>query len=205
MAEEFLLIPGRSSKQGVSLNEGKYTEGYQEEISTLRMDPADMQRLDLAKGDLVRMWNDVGEVVVPCVAAPGELQPSMVFICYGEFSSRLMGGETHGSGMPDSKALDVFLEKHSVTPISDSAVDVESSRAEQQQFAPPAVVTSDDSSETAADNPLPTDQVDSETATDVLLTTPVETISQESTPPGQIAVLFVVLIVVLVWALNFVF
>ena len=40
-----------------------------------------------------------------------ELQPGMLFISYGDKSSRLMGGETHGTGMPDSKGMDVQIEK----------------------------------------------------------------------------------------------
>lgn len=109
MAQKFLLIPGRSSRQGVTLNEGKYTEGYLDETSTLRMHPEDMQRLGIVQGDEVRMWNDIGEVVVPCIDAKDECPEGLVFICYGDKSSQLMSGETHGTGMPDSKALDVFI------------------------------------------------------------------------------------------------
>ena len=111
MAEAFILIPGRTSRQGTTLNEGKHTDGYIEEISTLQVAPEDMQRLELEDGDLVRVYNDVGEFTVPCKAARGdELPPGMLFISYGDNSSRLMGGDTHGCGMPDSKGLDVFLE-----------------------------------------------------------------------------------------------
>jgi formylmethanofuran dehydrogenase subunit D len=109
MAEEFILIPGRSSRQGVTLNEGKYTDGYLDETSTLRMHPDDMQRIGIAQGDEVRMWNDVGEVIVPCIDAKDECPEGVIFICYGDKSSQLMAGETHGSGMPDSKGLDVFV------------------------------------------------------------------------------------------------
>ena len=35
----------------------------------------------------------------------------VLFISYGDCSSRLMGIDTHCSGMPDSKGLDVYLEK----------------------------------------------------------------------------------------------
>ncbi len=112
MPEQFILIPGRTSKQGTTLNEGKYTDGYKEEINTLQIAPEDMQRLEITAGDQVRIWNDVGDVTVPCKASKGqELPPGMLFISYGDISSQLMGGETHGSGMPDSKGLDVFLEK----------------------------------------------------------------------------------------------
>ena len=112
MPEEFILIPGRTSRQGTSLNEGKYTETYLEEINTLQIASEDMERLGLADGDQVRMWNDVGQVEVPCKTAKGdELPPGMLFSSYGDKSSQLMGGETHGTGMPDSKGLDVFIER----------------------------------------------------------------------------------------------
>jgi formylmethanofuran dehydrogenase subunit D len=111
MPESFILIPGRTSRQGTSLNEGKYTAAYQEEIHTLRMNPEDMQRLGISEGDTVRMWNEFAEVVVPCLSDKGECPPGLLFISYGHISSQLMGGETHGSGMPDSKGLDVFVEK----------------------------------------------------------------------------------------------
>ncbi|MBM79717.1 MAG: formylmethanofuran dehydrogenase [Planctomycetaceae bacterium] len=112
MPEEFLLIPGRTSKQGTTLNEGKYTQGYLDEINTVQITPQDMERLGLAAGDHVRIWNNVGEVVIPCKPSKGdELPPGLLFISYGDKSCRLMGGETHGTGMPDSKALDVLLEK----------------------------------------------------------------------------------------------
>lgn len=111
-SENYILIPGRTSRQGTSLNQGKDSTAYREEINTLLMNPQDMQKLGLADGDRVRMWNDVGNVVVPCKSGKQELPLGMLFISYGDISSRLMGGETHGSGMPDSKGLDVSLEKH---------------------------------------------------------------------------------------------
>lgn len=111
MPEQFIFIPGRTSRQGTTLNEGKYTDGYFDETNTLQVNPDDMQRLGLAEGDRVRMWNDVGDVTVPIKASKGdELPPGMLFISYGDISSRLMGLDTHGSGMPDSKGLDVWLE-----------------------------------------------------------------------------------------------
>lgn len=112
MPEQFILIPGRTSRQGTSLNEGKYTAEYLDEINTLQAAASDMQRLGIAEGSLVRVWNDVGEIIVPCRAAKGdELPPGLLFISYGDRSCRLMGADTHGSGMPTSKGLDVYLEK----------------------------------------------------------------------------------------------
>lgn len=111
MPTSFILIPGRTSRQGTTLNEGKYTDGYIDETNVLQMCAADMERLGLAEGDAIRMWNDVGDVTVAIKASKGdELPEGMLFISYGDISSQLMGLDTHGSGMPDSKGLDVQVE-----------------------------------------------------------------------------------------------
>ncbi len=112
MPDTFILIPGRTSEQGTTLNEGKSTDGYLTEISTLQVNASDMQRLSLKDGDQVRVWNDFGEITVPIKTARGDELPSgLLFISYGDKSCRLMAGETHGSGMPDSKGFDVWMEK----------------------------------------------------------------------------------------------
>lgn len=110
--ETFVLIPGRTSRQGTSLNEGKFSDDYLDEIGTLQVSPTDMKRLGLVDGDRVRLASEHGEVEVPCRASKGdELPPGLLFIAYGDWSSRLMGGDTHGTGMPDSKGIDVTMEK----------------------------------------------------------------------------------------------
>jgi len=108
--ETFILIPGRTSRQGTTLNESKLTGGYVEEISTLLMAPEDMARLGLKNGDRVRLRSQQGQIELPCQSAKaGELPPGLLFVPYGDLSSRLMGGDTHGTGMPDSKGIDVEL------------------------------------------------------------------------------------------------
>jgi formylmethanofuran dehydrogenase subunit D len=112
MSETFVLIPGRTSKQGCGISEGKFTEGYQSETTVLQVSPKDMQRLGLVEGDRVRLSSETGAVEVAVTAAKGDELPSgLLFIAYGDLSSRLMGSDTHGSGMPTSKGLDVVMEK----------------------------------------------------------------------------------------------
>jgi formylmethanofuran dehydrogenase subunit D len=108
---EFILIPGRTSKQGSGISEGKFGDNYQSEINTLQVSPEDMQRLGIKPGQRVRLTSEFGQIdaaVKP--AAADELPPGLLFIAYGDLSSRLMGGDTHGSGMPTSKGIDVRLE-----------------------------------------------------------------------------------------------
>jgi formylmethanofuran dehydrogenase subunit D len=112
MSETFVLIPGRTSKQGCGISEGKFSEGYLSETSVLQVSPQDMGRLGLNEGDRVRLSSDSGAVEVAVTAAKGgELPSGVLFIAYGDLSSRLMGGDTHGSGMPTSKGLDVTMER----------------------------------------------------------------------------------------------
>ncbi len=111
MPHEFILIPGRTSKQGCGISEGKFGESYQSEINVLQMCPSDMQRLGLAEGDRVRVRSEHGQIEIAIrPAAIGELPEGILFLAYGDLSSRLMGADTHGSGMPTSKGLDVRLE-----------------------------------------------------------------------------------------------
>ena len=111
MSEMFVLIPGRTSKQGVGINEGKFGETYQSETHLLLVAPEDMERVGLETGNRVRLTSQDGQAEVAISAAKaGELPPGLLFIAYGDISSRLMGGDTHGSGMPTSKGLDVQLE-----------------------------------------------------------------------------------------------
>jgi formylmethanofuran dehydrogenase subunit D len=111
MPETFILIPGRTSDQGCGISEGKFQEKYQREINSLQVAPGDMTRLGLAVGDRVRLTSEDGQVEVSVVAAKAdELPVGILFIAYGNISSQLMGGDTHGSGMPTSKGIDVQLE-----------------------------------------------------------------------------------------------
>jgi formylmethanofuran dehydrogenase subunit D len=113
MPETFILIPGRTSKQGCGISEGKFNEGYQHEINTLQVSPQDMQRLGLVNGDRVRLRTETGEQLdANITAAPGnELPPGLLFIAYGDLSSQMMRADTHGTGMPTSKGMDVTMEK----------------------------------------------------------------------------------------------
>lgn len=106
---KLILIPGRSLKQGTGLNLGKGSPEYQEAVTTLEMNRDDMTRLGLQDGNKVKVKAAGGEAVVHCQGA--DLPEGMAFIAYGPLSSQLMGKDTHGSGMPSSKGLEVEVER----------------------------------------------------------------------------------------------
>jgi formylmethanofuran dehydrogenase subunit D len=112
MTNIMILVPGRSSKQGTSLNKGKLKDEYIEVTSTVEINEDDMKRLGLENGDQVRLSNKTGETIVSCVGKKGtDLPEGMLFIPYGPPSSQLMDSDTAGSGMPMSKHMEVKIEK----------------------------------------------------------------------------------------------
>jgi formylmethanofuran dehydrogenase subunit D len=111
MPELMTLIGGRSSRQGTSLCAGKLAGEYVEVSSTLEMNADDMGRLGLKDNDQVRLRSANGEAIVRCKGrASKDLPAGLLFIAYGPHSSRLMGSDTAGSGMPLSKNIEVEVE-----------------------------------------------------------------------------------------------
>jgi formylmethanofuran dehydrogenase subunit D len=111
MSGPFILIPGRTARQGCGISEGKFGVNYQEETSVLLVSSADMERLQLSDGDRVRLTSPGGQAEMPVMSAKGDDLPAgLLFIPYGDISCRLMDADTHGSGMPTSKGIDVELE-----------------------------------------------------------------------------------------------
>ena len=112
MTTKMILIPGRSAKQGTSLNHGKLKDEYKEVTSTLEMNQDDMKKLGLEDGDKVKLSNEIGETIVQCIGKkPEDLPSGTAFIPYGPPSSQLMDSDTAGSGMPLSKHMEVEIEK----------------------------------------------------------------------------------------------
>jgi formylmethanofuran dehydrogenase subunit D len=110
-AKEFILIAGRTARQGCGISEGKQTEGYLADTRAVQMSPEDMSALGLSDGQRIRLKAHAGEAELPVrTAKGGEVPPGVLFIAYGDLSSRLMAGDTHGSGMPTSKGIGVTLE-----------------------------------------------------------------------------------------------
>ena len=112
MLEKFILIPGRTTDQGCGVSEGKFGDRYQNAVNALQVAPGDMSRLGLSEGDRVRLTSDDNQSVEVCITAAkkDELPEGLLFIAYGDISSRLMSGDTHGSGMPTSKGMEVTME-----------------------------------------------------------------------------------------------
>jgi formylmethanofuran dehydrogenase subunit D len=108
MAMRFILIPGRTNKQGQQLNVGKDHAEYLAIVNTLIVHPEDMKELGVQNGGNLRVRTEAGEAVFQC--KEGNIPRGMIFVPYGPPTCKLMAGETDGTGMPTSKGWDVEVE-----------------------------------------------------------------------------------------------
>jgi formylmethanofuran dehydrogenase subunit D len=107
-ARRFLLIPGRTSKQGQQINIGKDEPAYLAMTTTITMHADDLKEMGLTAGQRVRVRTETGEAEFS--VQPGNIPRDMLFVPYGPPTCQLMGGETDGTGMPTSKGWDVEVE-----------------------------------------------------------------------------------------------
>ncbi len=106
----FTLITGRTTKQGRSIHLGKDAKEFLDEISTLQMNPKDIEALQLQDGDQVRLKTPHGSTVVKF--KKGDIPQGLVFIAYGGFINALVGSDTQATGMPDTKGIEVEVERY---------------------------------------------------------------------------------------------
>src|SRR5438874_13577561 len=77
----FLLMPIRSTKQGVQINVGKDGDEYNAIVNTMQAHPDDMKALGVSNGGAIRVRTDVGEAEFICVEA--KVPRGMMFVPYG--------------------------------------------------------------------------------------------------------------------------
>jgi formylmethanofuran dehydrogenase subunit D len=104
----FILIAGRTSKQGVQINVGKEGAEYETIVTTLTMHADDMKELGIAAGTAVRLRTENG--TAEFTVQEGKVPLGMIFVPYGPPTCRLMTGDTEGTGMPISKGEEVTVE-----------------------------------------------------------------------------------------------
>ncbi|MGB9552982.1 MAG: molybdopterin dinucleotide binding domain-containing protein [bacterium] len=107
---KFLLITGRSFKQGQAAEEGKFSSNYISETTTVEIGKEDAERLKLIEGTEVKLRNSNGEQVFR-VRISQSLPSGVLFIPYGPPANMLIPAETGGTGMPSCKGIEVELLK----------------------------------------------------------------------------------------------
>ena len=106
---KLIMITGRSTKQGTGISTGKEQEDYRLATSVVELNPEDMKRFGLSEGDSVRLISPFGEATVKC--RPENVPAGLAFIAFGPATSLLVGPETYGTGMPDTKGFEIEIER----------------------------------------------------------------------------------------------
>ena len=103
-----LLVTVRTAKQGAEMMASKLSSGYAREISSLRINPDDMNELAVAEGQRARIASPYGEVSVTCHSTD---VPRGIFVLpLGPLANQLFSGaDTDGTGVPDWKRQPVTI------------------------------------------------------------------------------------------------
>lgn len=113
------LITGRTIEQGQNL-ENKLSEEYQKAVAVCELNEDDMKEIGVSEGENVKVKTQFGEIVV--VAKKASANPKgIAFIPMGPWANAVIGGDTHGVGMPQFKGIDAEVKKTSekVLPVKE--------------------------------------------------------------------------------------
>ncbi|MEM2447523.1 MAG: molybdopterin dinucleotide binding domain-containing protein [Candidatus Bathyarchaeia archaeon] len=107
---KMVLVSGRSLEQGLGKETGKFSKRYVNATAVCQMDPEDMSRLNIVEGDNVRISSQHGSIIVQAVKSRYAPHPGIIFMAYGPCVNSLTSPNTHGTGMPSFKGLEVEVE-----------------------------------------------------------------------------------------------
>ena len=120
---KFILITGRTAKQGAALHKGKDSDEYRQATGFVEMSRADRERLaplapqgwgERGAVQRVRVRTAFGEAEFEL--REGNLPEGIIFAPLGPAANALIGAETRGTGMPDSKGLKAEVELLGASP-----------------------------------------------------------------------------------------
>jgi len=98
-----ILISGRTTKQGTSLEMGKTSEEYHDNVALIMMNENDMKKIGVKEGEHVEVRTKFGSAVVRCKES--RIDSGIAFMPYGPWANMVIGADTGGTGMPDSKGV----------------------------------------------------------------------------------------------------
>jgi len=108
IVSKFILITGRTAKQGEALHKGKDSAEYRRATGFVRVSHLDREHLGIEEGRRVRVRTVFGEAELEL--RESDLPEGMIFVPMGPAANALIGSETRGTGMPDSKGLEAEVE-----------------------------------------------------------------------------------------------
>ena len=102
-----ILISGRTVKQGTSLEMGKTSEEYSNNVAIIMMNEDDMKKIGAKEGEHVEVRTKFGSAVVRCKES--RIDRGIAFMPYGPWANMVIGSDTQGTGMPNSKGIEAKI------------------------------------------------------------------------------------------------
>jgi formylmethanofuran dehydrogenase subunit D len=104
---KFTLISGRTLKQGTSLEMGKTSREYFDNVAVIMMNEDDMKEIGAEAGTPVEVSTGFGSTVVRCKGS--KINRGIAFMPYGPWVNMVISADTQGTGMPDSKGVEAEI------------------------------------------------------------------------------------------------
>lgn len=102
-----ILISGRTVEQGTSLEISKTSEEYSNNVAMIMMNENDMKEIGVKEGENVEVNTKFGSAVVRCKES--RIDHGIAFMPYGPWANMVIGADTQGTGMPDSKGVEAEI------------------------------------------------------------------------------------------------
>ncbi len=119
--QKVTIVTYRDIFQSAVMEEGRFSEEYLKLSAVIKMDAADIKKLDVKEGDTVVVKNDGGKVIVR-VENSGYDTPhqGIAYMPNSPWSNALVSADTGGSGVPQYKKIEAMVSSakgESVTTI----------------------------------------------------------------------------------------
>ena len=107
---DVIVISGRTSEQGIGLEEGKTSDRYYDSVALIELSPGDCDAMGVEDGQPIKVSSVHGEVVVHAKRTES-LERGMAFFPYGPWANQIQSSDTGGTGMPQYKGFPARVEK----------------------------------------------------------------------------------------------
>lgn len=102
-----ILVSGRTSKQGTSLEVGKTSDEYFDNVAVIEMNEDDIKEIGAKESKPVEVSTKFGSTVVRCKKS--NLDRGIAFMPYGPWINMITEGDTRGTGMANLKDLEAEI------------------------------------------------------------------------------------------------
>ena len=120
--QKVTIVTYRDIFQSAVMEEGRFSEEYLKLSAVIKMDAADIKKLDVKEGDTILVKNTSGEVIVRVENSGYDSHSGIAYMPNSPWSNALVNADTGGSGVPQYKNIEVIVSSAkgaSITGIDD--------------------------------------------------------------------------------------